>query len=525
MALLFIRSSDVRTSRPRKERCNRVLTRCFRVLQEQNCWRHRAIEKRESARARQRDREAQRETEGRTSIIVVVSRERVCRGVVCGKFVLWGRAGRPEGLRRNGICVQWARKRVSGFNNPNRIGVIHLSLLQFIGTMTGDGEPARILLPYLQRADELQKHDHLVAYYCKSVAPLCLLSLSLSLSLCLSLSLFLCISRALVLQLRIGFFCILLRACGCWLDQGFCILFSNLSSRFCLCVTWRYGGVENCWDEVVHHTFLLFVCGNCGAGRLYAMEKGLKIPVKERTKETSALLTSLMNQLEKVHLSTSAAVCLSAIRLCMVLVVVAPIAGVKWLLNLTVYVFMQALWWSRGLSVARSNLHCFFLWTLFVYASSVCDFNPHLWCLSTLGLMIKLVKGFPFAGTERNGVVVKWVFLLKSLYICLYFFCHFNPWFDNQAVWLSGFGFVATERMVSFKVLLWSFLLEVQSPTYVMLSDLWFLDFDSFFFLFMEQSKPFEPGAPILIGCRAATSPAICSCSPLFDTVLVTFFL
>jgi hypothetical protein len=50
---------------------------------------------------------------------------------------------------------------------------------------------------------------------------------------------------------------------------------------------------------VVHHTFLLFVCGNCGAGRLYAMEKGLKIPVKERTKETNALLTSLMNQLEK----------------------------------------------------------------------------------------------------------------------------------------------------------------------------------------------------------------------------------
>ncbi len=57
-------------------------------LQELNCRRHRAIEKRERARARQRDREAQRETEGRTSIIVVVSRERVCRGVVCGKFVL-----------------------------------------------------------------------------------------------------------------------------------------------------------------------------------------------------------------------------------------------------------------------------------------------------------------------------------------------------------------------------------------------------------------------------------------------------
>lgn len=41
----------------------------------------------------------------------------------------------------------------------------------------------------------------------------------------------------------------------------------------------------------------------------------------------------------------------------------------------------------------------------------------------------------------------------------------------------------------------------------------------------MEQSKPFEPGAPILIGCHAATSPPICSCSPLFDTVLVMFFL
>jgi len=67
--------------------------------------------------------------------------------------------------------------------------------------MTGDGggEPAKILLPVLQRADELQKHDHLVAYYC----------------------------------------------------------------------------------------------------RLYAMEKGLKIPAKERTKNTNALLASLMNQLEK----------------------------------------------------------------------------------------------------------------------------------------------------------------------------------------------------------------------------------
>lgn len=65
--------------------------------------------------------------------------------------------------------------------------------------MTIDGEPAKILLPYLQRADELQKHDHLAAYYC----------------------------------------------------------------------------------------------------RLYAMEKGLKIPPKERTNETKLILVSLMSQLEK----------------------------------------------------------------------------------------------------------------------------------------------------------------------------------------------------------------------------------
>lgn len=37
------------------------------------------------------------------------------------------------------------------------------------------------------------------------------------------------------------------------------------------------------------------------AGRLYAMELGLKIPVKERTKATNALLLSLMNQLERVR--------------------------------------------------------------------------------------------------------------------------------------------------------------------------------------------------------------------------------
>ena len=36
------------------------------------------------------------------------------------------------------------------------------------------------------------------------------------------------------------------------------------------------------------------------AGRLYAMEKGLVIPPKERTKMTNSLLVSLINQLEKV---------------------------------------------------------------------------------------------------------------------------------------------------------------------------------------------------------------------------------
>ncbi|KAF8779194.1 hypothetical protein HU200_002870 [Digitaria exilis] len=65
--------------------------------------------------------------------------------------------------------------------------------------MGSDAEPAKGLLPYLQRADELQKHEPLVAYYC----------------------------------------------------------------------------------------------------RLFAMEKGLRIPQKERTKTTNSILISLMNQLEK----------------------------------------------------------------------------------------------------------------------------------------------------------------------------------------------------------------------------------
>ncbi|CAH9063851.1 unnamed protein product [Cuscuta epithymum] len=65
--------------------------------------------------------------------------------------------------------------------------------------MAKENEPAKLLLPYLQRADELQKHEPLVAYYC----------------------------------------------------------------------------------------------------RLYAMERGLRIPQSERTKTTNSLLVSLINQLEK----------------------------------------------------------------------------------------------------------------------------------------------------------------------------------------------------------------------------------
>ncbi|KAK6934508.1 Vta1, C-terminal [Dillenia turbinata] len=36
--------------------------------------------------------------------------------------------------------------------------------------MTSENEPAKLLLPYLQRADELQKHEPLVAYYCRLYA-------------------------------------------------------------------------------------------------------------------------------------------------------------------------------------------------------------------------------------------------------------------------------------------------------------------------------------------------------------------
>ncbi|RWV94554.1 hypothetical protein GW17_00042897 [Ensete ventricosum] len=38
-----------------------------------------------------------------------------------------------------------------------------------MSNMGSEAEPAKLLLPYLQRADELQKHEPLVAYYCTTV--------------------------------------------------------------------------------------------------------------------------------------------------------------------------------------------------------------------------------------------------------------------------------------------------------------------------------------------------------------------
>lgn len=129
-----------------------------------------------------------------------------------------------------------------------------------------------------------------------------------------------------------------------------------------------------------------------------------------------------------------------------------------------------------------------------------------LWLQSTP--MVSQYPWFDDQAGERFSFCWNWEkwcccevsFSPQSFYICLLFFCHFNPWFDNRAVWLSGFGFVATERMVSFKVLLWSFLLEVQSLTYVMLSDLWFLDFDSFFFPLWNKANHLNLGLQFSLG-------------------------
>ncbi|RRT51486.1 hypothetical protein B296_00046710 [Ensete ventricosum] len=40
-----------------------------------------------------------------------------------------------------------------------------------MSNMGSEAEPAKLLLPYLQRADELQKHEPLVAYYCTTSYP------------------------------------------------------------------------------------------------------------------------------------------------------------------------------------------------------------------------------------------------------------------------------------------------------------------------------------------------------------------
>lgn len=116
--------------------------------------------------------------------------------------------------------------------------------------MASETEPAKLLLPYLQRADELQKHDPLVAYYC-GFSDLILICL------------------VLILQARNEFL----------LDRFILLLFDGTSLlSFCVPVV-----------------VLMIILG-----RLYAMERGLKIPQGERTKTTNSLLISLMNQLEKV---------------------------------------------------------------------------------------------------------------------------------------------------------------------------------------------------------------------------------
>lgn len=103
--------------------------------------------------------------------------------------------------------------------------------------MASEVEPAKRLLPYLQRADELQKHEPLVAYYC-------------------------------ITHL------------------------SSSSSSFTLLLSSKIDRAE--------YFFFFFLMFWGVSGRLYAMEKGLIIPPKERTKTTNSILVSLMNQLEKV---------------------------------------------------------------------------------------------------------------------------------------------------------------------------------------------------------------------------------
>jgi hypothetical protein len=148
--------------------------------------------------------------------------------------------------------------------------------------MTIDGEPAKVLLPYLQRADELQKHDHLAAYYCEWFRDSPVWGCGFGLV-------------------------------GVWEDGFVRIMVVEMVTVFVgLVVGWRFGdwwwrgfgqsgggGLGDLW--ILGCAFWRSFGGMMvEAGRLYAMEKGLKIPPKERTSETKAILISLMNQLEKV---------------------------------------------------------------------------------------------------------------------------------------------------------------------------------------------------------------------------------
>ena len=153
--------------------------------------------------------------------------------------------------------------------------------------MAGD-DPVKAILPFLQRADELQKHDPVVAYYCEpccsfrpsrciishddadvhfsrtSPRPKCLLSFDESCP---------CF-QGLVLEGRLC-------------DDSFYAVFSSI---------------------VQDSTSLKSTTANANpdfilsrAGRLYAMDKGLKIPSNDRSKQMNDLLLSLMGSLEQVR--------------------------------------------------------------------------------------------------------------------------------------------------------------------------------------------------------------------------------
>ena len=143
--------------------------------------------------------------------------------------------------------------------------------------MAKENEPAKLLLPYVQRADELQKHEPLVAYYCNIHSlfrcRFFIIYLFLNLILAGDGLLFLFPASSRVLQSSVHQFIFFMRK-----------ILVQFSSKLVL----------------INFLFLVKT-----EDRLYAVERGLKIPQSERTKTTNSLLLSLMNQLEKVILRFS----------------------------------------------------------------------------------------------------------------------------------------------------------------------------------------------------------------------------